>query len=795
MSDSPGRLLNEATSATELVAIEADAGLDVAFSAIENLAFEVLSSSFAGSKSVTIRTKAAVTAVTLENLSAPARETVSTHLEVAAQQARGAWWLPESAPVKAGAINLPAHLATAPRWAMNSAALDSGRVDFRGNPDGLACWALLGPLADDLFAPLFLRGPEAGVLPPDKRDAAWHTAAQLYAELGLDSEGVTAALAAMTPGAGWSLLSVGDQVALRSELMRALADGFTPAVVRRWRVWSLRPVVKAFYVKAAKGSATSRAVLTKALQPSIAGIFGGDWLAFLEYLGEEPAPGEEITQVLPEARLYVQGSAKVEQVAAERDLPVADVAAMLASYMGSEDVRSPVERRVEVLREYWQVFDAAQARQAPGMDAPTSSIAPGIPEALRRDIHTLWGGTCLARYPDRVVSTRYPTSQMTGALGPAYDFWRNVALTAWYICESGYSRSDLSGMRSLYGSQVAALNKLGVPVDTRMFDDLRAAEPRLGKPQEIVTNREVTEVAPGMTVEISYGSGTRRDGFEILRDIITSYRRAWADQYLDAALRAQWEAPLRELAREVNRAVAARGKLPTVKQFAKLAGELPNHWFGGDLSAVYAAVGERSPITPVRIRLMPADRSALSSRVLTELADGQPLEVDIREDYAIRQRVWDLKKIAGEASRFIQLMEALDRPPTEQEFGTARLRWPEGVPFERFAETVERVRSELAGSATAMGEAREEAAERLPVQVSDRSVASDAAGLTAAEDQGEPGTPNLRQEGFQQDGSQEGGAPLPPAAWYPDPHQHGRLRWWDGQTWTEHVHPPTATNK
>jgi hypothetical protein len=28
-----------------------------------------------------------------------------------------------------------------------------------------------------------------------------------------------------------------------------------------------------------------------------------------------------------------------------------------------------------------------------------------------------------------------------------------------------------------------------------------------------------------------------------------------------------------------------------------------------------------------------------------------------------------------------------------------------------------------------------------------------------------------------------------PASWYPDPSRPGQLRWWDGQQWTEHVHP------
>ena len=29
---------------------------------------------------------------------------------------------------------------------------------------------------------------------------------------------------------------------------------------------------------------------------------------------------------------------------------------------------------------------------------------------------------------------------------------------------------------------------------------------------------------------------------------------------------------------------------------------------------------------------------------------------------------------------------------------------------------------------------------------------------------------------------------LPPANWYPDPKGESRLRYWDGSSWTEHVH-------
>ena len=104
-------------------------------------------------------------------------------------------------------------------------------------------------------------------------------------------------------------------------------------------------------------------VLTKPLQQTLCAYFGGDWLAFLRYIGEQPHPEERIATTLPEPKLYVDAAERVSTVAAQHGLDPAEIERMLMAFWTGERATSPVHQRISILKRYWQCFDEVHARQ------------------------------------------------------------------------------------------------------------------------------------------------------------------------------------------------------------------------------------------------------------------------------------------------------------------------------------------------------------------------------------------------------------------------------------------------
>ncbi|MDZ4057827.1 MAG: hypothetical protein U1D69_12885, partial [Polynucleobacter sp.] len=171
----------------------------------------------------------------------------------------------------------------------------------------------------------------------------------------------------------------------------------------------------------------------------------------------------------------------------------------------------------------------------------------------------------LPKWPDRIVTEPFPHSVMASTLGPALKFWNGCALTAWFLCEGPYSRTDMEGLAGYHAKELTRLEQLGTPVDPKLFADLIKAQAKLGPPTPIESTRSSQNVGHGMSVTFSTHMGMRRSGFTQLRDIITKYRGAWAQQHLPQYLRALWESEIQEAERAYNLLLNQKGKPPTAR--------------------------------------------------------------------------------------------------------------------------------------------------------------------------------------------------------------------------------------
>jgi len=179
-----------------------------------------------------------------------------------------------------------------------------------------------------------------------------------------------------------------------------------------------------------------------------------------------------------------------------------------------------------------------------------------------------------------------------------------------------------------------------------------------------------------------------KEYFEKLRDLISSYRRDWAQQYLSSYLRTRAEGEIWGAAKDYYKRTYRRaGKPPTVKQFASNAVKATNHWFGGDIATLYRTFGEKSPVTPKRVRLMLPEPRTLVDCIYVALGGTQEswsnLSEDPREAEVQEQRIEDNYKkqdLANLALEYVQLQEALGHQPDLKSLGKSK--------FEKRAEAI-----------------------------------------------------------------------------------------------------------
>lgn len=409
----------------------------------------------------------------------------------------------------------------------------------------------------------------------------------------------------------------------------------------------------------------------------------------VEQIHKEPATTPRENSLSP---VNVQPGEKDRQIEAAAATSLSEKKAEQIAYAGHASL---IKRRVAVMKKYWHVFDEIHARQAEGMkplragqilnplsvgfEHPFPLQLPDLypryqqllPADLLAEIDQLWGTILLPRWPERIVSEPFPHELFLETFGVALNFWHSCALNAWFFCEDTLyttRMTNLSELEKFYHKEIQVLKDMGTPINRRLFEDLGKAGMQLSQPQ---------------------GRGVRRKGFEKLRDVISSYRQQWANAYLDKYLQKQWQAEIHEVALSYSFFTSDKGAPPTINQFAKEAKEVANHWFGGDISRVYEAIKEQSPLRPQRVATLPLDKVAFALIVVKEFDVqkdhpskaksaqtsqqlSQAEELVKNQFYYRLDRFSPLNKLAEFSFWYVQLEEALGYPPTLSNFGSSK---------------------------------------------------------------------------------------------------------------------------
>jgi len=548
------------------------------------------------------------------------RALLNEQYSLSRQQSDGAWYIPDKVKGPVGLATLPPALRVDPLHGFSTITEDNLQLTAV-RPDHLFLWSALLPFLERLLVPLTLRSGLPGGPRPDALRAALEDSVASYAALGLDGGD---ALAVMAYGGDWGRLSRTEQAHQRLRLLAHLVPQVTEEVAARHRALLLWDLTADFYKKIKKNtSPLARQVLNKRTQPLLSGYFHGSWPALLDYLGEDVNPGDEIITQLPDSRLYVGDSQRVDEVAQAQGIDVADVAAVLAAFTGQSTTQTPIEERLQVVRAWWKEYDAIHARQTSKMrplwglvDDGCISVTHNNPammptarlyeqvlsESTLTAVRKLWSVAVLPQWPERLVVEPHPHAALARLLGPALRFWDGVSLTAWYVTEGPSSRTTIGGLEHDHRKDLAALAELGTPIGADLFRDLNQAAERLGPEQEVRTPNTQSRshnADNGITIEYEmFHTRIRRDGFEHLREVITHHRRRWATAYLDTYLKDRWQRPLSDLARTFEQSLAARGKPPATRQFATGGAPIANAWFAGRLDSVAAAIGQRANLKP-----------------------------------------------------------------------------------------------------------------------------------------------------------------------------------------------------
>lgn len=605
----------------------------------------------------------------ITGLSAAERAQMDLLFDLPRQQEKGAWFLPEQVRVTVKNLRVPGLLRGNPAYNFEYFQKESAEVSLHSS-DALFTWTVLQDLLGRLMLPQQLRAPNVEPMEKEKLNQMLSNHSDFLYELGLIGDRI---VRPFMHGQGWSRLKAREKEQVRQEHLQALQKGLAGQGAALYRAFRLRELCEKYREKSKKTPAKRTQVINRELGRVLSAYFDGDWLSFLQYIGAEPPPDEQVVTALPEPQLFTQISSKAQSVAHQLGLKVEDVERMLGTLWEGASV-SPIERRVQTLKHFWAVFDEVHAQHKPGKGSLWGFVQAGVstfhfyeehqeyrshpdihrtllPEDLNRDIFELWGTVAAPKAPGVLIDADLPHELMADTFGPALKVWHGIALTAWFICQGPASRTDMRGLTEYHEHHLQHLAEMGTPIHPELFEELIALEDQLH-------------------------ARSRKGGFSSMRDTVTRYRRKWAAEHLDRYLEACWKTPVLEAARLHNRLLASNGKTPSLRTFARPTLQTVNGWFGGNFAHLYAAISEQSPVTPVNRAVLPGvDRQALVEQVYIHLCHAvgippRPVGRNHHDEHGNTR--FSVSRIADETFRYLQAENTLGHRPSKEDLSWHR---------------------------------------------------------------------------------------------------------------------------
>ncbi|MDP9485823.1 MAG: hypothetical protein M3Q49_08585, partial [Actinomycetota bacterium] len=296
-----GRLASRANTPRELLEAEVAHGLAEGLAALDALVGRLALRCLNGETLFRVEgaddTRAAgrPSTLCLSGLADEERRVLEDLFSLEKQQTRGSWWFRAKIDGRLGRLHFPYHLTEHGRFFHESVESDAyWSISAEASPEALLVHTVLDPMFSSLYEPFVLRSGRA--FPPsfdnsaeeaersrERRRARWQEVDTFFTALDL---GVEPELSAVKPGRGWSRLRAAEQLSAKVALADAIRRGGErvgpTSLGARYRAFRLLQLLERYYAKAKKdGRVLRRRALTRELEGTLSGFFGGDWLALL----------------------------------------------------------------------------------------------------------------------------------------------------------------------------------------------------------------------------------------------------------------------------------------------------------------------------------------------------------------------------------------------------------------------------------------------------------------------------------------------------------------------------------